>query len=58
MAELAFSAARSRALVSGLSALQTEWNCIYEVFPNGERVLIKKSEPPIYVERGLRFRIV
>jgi hypothetical protein len=44
---LAFAAARQQALASGNSVLQSEQGHIYEVFPDGRRLLVKSIEPPI-----------
>ncbi len=41
----AFAAARAKALASGLSVLESENGVIYEVFPDGRRVEVKKTEP-------------
>jgi hypothetical protein len=43
----AFAEARGRVLASGQSVLQSEDGFIYEVFPNGDRKLVKKIEPPV-----------
>jgi hypothetical protein len=53
----AFAAARARTLASGQSVLQSEGAFIYEVFPDGRRVLVKQIEPPIQVEPGSKFII-
>jgi hypothetical protein len=53
----AFAAARERALASGQSVLQSEQGCIYEVHPDGTRVLVKKIEPPISVVSGRKITI-
>jgi hypothetical protein len=42
----AFAAARQRVLASGNSVLQSEAGYIYEVFPDGHRVMVKSIEPP------------
>ena len=42
----AFAAARETILASGQSVLQSEQGYIYEVFPDGRRVVVKKIEPP------------
>jgi hypothetical protein len=42
----AFAAARDAVLASGQSVLQSENGVIYEVFPDGRRVPVKKIEPP------------
>ena len=42
----AFAAAREQILASGQSVLQSEQGFIYEVFPDGKRVLVKKIAPP------------
>jgi hypothetical protein len=41
-----FAAARERVLASGQSVLQSEDGVIYEVFPDGHRIVVKKIEPP------------
>jgi hypothetical protein len=53
----AFAAAREQALASGESVLQSEQGCIYEVFPIGLRVEVKKIEPPIIVVPGRKIAI-
>ena len=53
----AFAAARERALDAGLSVLQSEMGFIYEVFPDGRRVLLKKIDPPTSVEAGRKITI-
>jgi hypothetical protein len=42
----AFAVARENVLASGQSVLQSENGVIYEVFPDGRRVRVKKIEPP------------
>jgi hypothetical protein len=56
-ADEAFAAVRKRVLESGQSVLQLESGFIYEVFQNGERILIKKIEPPIKVVAGKKIYI-
>lgn len=51
----AFAAARERVLASGQSVLQSEDGFIYEVFPDGHRVRVKKIEPPRYFDSGRLF---
>ena len=53
----AFVAARETVLASGQSVLQSEQGCIYEVFPDGRRVLVKKIEPPTSVVSGSKITI-
>ena len=48
----AFTAAREMVLASGQSVLQSEGGAIYEVFPDGHRVLVKQIEPPTAVVPG------
>jgi len=43
---VAFANARERVLASGNSVLQSEKGRIYEVFPDGRRVVLKNIEPP------------
>jgi hypothetical protein len=42
----AFAEARERVLASGQSVLQSENGVIYEVFPDGQRVAVKRIAPP------------
>ena len=42
----AFMSAREIVLASGQSVLQSEGDAIYEVFPDGRRVLVKQINPP------------
>ena len=53
----AFVAARDTVLGSGQSVLQSERGYIYEVFPDGRRVRVKKIEPPIPMVSGSRYTI-
>jgi hypothetical protein len=53
----AFAAAREHVLASGQSVLQSDQGNIYEVFPDGRRVLVKTIEPPTHVEPGCRITI-
>jgi hypothetical protein len=53
----AFADARQRVLASGQSVLQSEQGNIYEIFPDGRRVLVKTIEPPTTVVSGSRITI-
>jgi hypothetical protein len=53
----AFAAAREHVLASGQSVLQSEEGKIYEVFPDGSRVLVKTIERPTHVQAGRRITI-
>lgn len=53
----AFAEARQKVLASGQSVLQTENGVIYEVFPDGRRVELKKIEPPKHFVPGSVFTI-
>ena len=53
----AFVAAREIVLASGQSVLQSEHGYIYEVFPDGRRLRVKKIEPPTPVTSGTKFTI-
>jgi hypothetical protein len=53
----AFAAARASVLASGQSVLQSEQGFIYEVFPNGSRVVVKQIEPPIPAVPGRKITI-
>ncbi len=53
----AFAQAREKVLASGQSVLQSENGCIYEVFPDGRQVLVKRIEPPTVVELGCKITI-
>jgi hypothetical protein len=53
----AFAAAREEVLASGQSVLQSEQGYIYEVFPSGRRVPVKKIEPPTPVVSGSKITI-
>lgn len=48
----AFAAARDQVLASGQSVLQSRDGVIYEVFPDGRRVVLKNIEPPTSVVSG------
>jgi hypothetical protein len=53
----AFAAARERALESGQSILESHEGCIYEVYPDGKRILLKKIERPTLVLSGSKITI-
>jgi hypothetical protein len=53
----AFATARERVLKSGQSVLQSENGVVYEVFPDGRRVEVKKIEPPTQFKTGSIFTI-
>jgi hypothetical protein len=53
----AFAEAREQVLASGQSVLQSEEGAIYEVFPDGNRRLVKKIEPPVQLVSGQIFTI-
>ena len=53
----AFIAAREQVLASGQSVLQSEQGFIYEVFPDGRRVEVKKIEAPTPVVSGSKINI-
>ncbi len=53
----AFAEARQRALASGLSVLQSQDGAIYEVFPDGHRVIVKQIEPPSHFDSGRIFSL-
>ncbi len=48
----AFAAARERVLASGQSVLQSQDGIVYEFFPDGRKVEVKKIEPPTPVVSG------
>jgi hypothetical protein len=52
LAASAFAAARESALSAGHSVVESENGRLYEVFPDGNRVLIKKIAKPKRVVRG------
>ena len=53
----AFAEARKQVLDSGQSVLQSQDGIIYEVFPDGRRVEVKKIEPPTQYITGSVFQI-
>ena len=53
----AFAAAREQVLASGQSVLQSQDGIIYEVFPDGRRVPVKKIDPPTQFVSGKIFTI-
>lgn len=54
LAGVAFAAARKEALDSGESVLQSEDGVIYEVFPDGTRIMRKRIERPTYIPLGTK----
>ena len=57
MSGSAFATAREQVLKSGQSVLQSENGVIYEVFPDGRRVEVKKIELPTQFKTGSIFVI-
>jgi len=57
LAGQAFAAACERVLASGDSVLQSEQGRIYEVSPDGRRVVVKSIEPPTPNVSGRRITI-
>ena len=53
----AFAAAREQVLASGQSVLESQDGVIYEVFPDGRKVAVKRIEPPTPVGSGTIFTI-
>jgi hypothetical protein len=53
----AFAAAREQVLASGQSVLESQDGVIYEVFPDGRKLPVKKIEPPTPVVSGSIFTI-
>lgn len=53
----AFAAARAQVLASGQSVLQSQDGMIYEVFPDGRRVPVKKIKPPTQSVSGKIYTI-
>ena len=53
----AFAAACEHVLASGQSVLQSQDGVIYEIFPDGRRVPVKKIEPPTQFVSGKIFTI-
>ena len=54
---IAFAEARKRVLASGQSVMQSQGGVLYEVFPDGRQIPVKKIEPPIPVEPGTIFNL-
>jgi len=54
---IAFAEARQKVLDSGQSVLQVEDGVIYEVFPDGKRVIRKKIAAPTTVDSGMKIII-
>ena len=53
----AFAAAREQVLASGQSVLQSQDGVIYEIFPDGHMVAVKKIEPPTRFVSGTIFTL-
>ena len=53
----AFADARQRVLASGQSVLESSDGAIYEVFPDGHRVLVKQIAPPTPVTPGTKISL-
>lgn len=57
LAQSAFTASRARVLASGQSVVESERGCLYEVFPDGQRILLKRIEATTFVSVGSKFNI-
>ena len=57
LADLAFARAREEALAAGLSVLEARDGVIYEQFPDGRLIPIKRIAPPVHYPPGTTFRI-
>lgn len=53
----AFATARAKVLASGQSVLQAEGGCIYRVFPDGRKEIVKRIEPPVAYQPGTKIPI-
>lgn len=53
-AAAAFSKAYDEAIRAGHSVMVSEEGAIYEIFPDGQRKLIKKIDPPTRTRPGLK----
>lgn len=53
----AFAAARQQALDAGLSVVESENDCLYEIFPDGRRTFVKKISPPTLLWAGSVYEI-
>jgi hypothetical protein len=52
-----FAAARARTLAAGLSVVESRNEYIYEVFPDGREIVLKKIEPSRKFAVGQKFII-
>lgn len=52
-----FAAARARVLASGQSVVESRNEYLYEVFPDGREIVLKKIEPPRKYRAGQKFII-
>jgi hypothetical protein len=52
-----FAAARARVLASGQSVVESRNEYLYEVFPDGREIVIRKIDPPRKVAVGQKFII-
>lgn len=53
LAAEAFNDAHKKALQAGLSVLISEGDKVYEVFPDGKKILVKNIEPPTYHQQKI-----
>jgi hypothetical protein len=53
----AFAAERRKTLEAGYSVLQAVEGIIYEVFPDGQRKVVKQIERPVPTRPGTRLRL-
>ncbi|MDB6028025.1 MAG: hypothetical protein JWM68_4248 [Verrucomicrobiales bacterium] len=53
----AFAEARKQVLASGQSVFESKEGVIYEVFPDGRRVEVKRVDPPTHFVTGSVFTI-
>ena len=57
IAKLAFTNARNKALNANLTVLETDDGVLYEVFPDGNKIEVKKVSPPIKVKKDGKINI-
>lgn len=53
----AFAAARKRVIEAGQPVLHSKDGVIYRVFPDGEKEIVKKIDPPTFVQIGSKISI-
>ncbi len=57
LASVAFSSAHEQALAFGLTLVQSENGTLFEVHPDGSKIVVDTIAPPVSVTAGQKIRL-